>query len=66
MKKIMFFRLFALTIFCLASLTIKSEQTFCKKQSCQPPSNKINFESLSDFTSYENGPMPYDAFFIKI
>ena len=66
MKKIVFFRLFVLTIFCLASLIIKSDQTFCKMQCCQPPSENINVESLSDSTSYENGPLPYYAFFIKI
>ena len=66
MKKIIFRRLFALAFFCLASLAIKSEQTFCKIQCCQPPSGKVDVESLSDLTGYENGPLPYYAFFIKI
>jgi hypothetical protein len=60
-------RFIAVTVFCLASLGIKSEQTFSKTKCSKLSISRIMVETNFNFASYENDTLPYEyGFFIKI
>ena len=67
MKTILFFRFLVVSVFCLSSLAIKSEQSFSKKECTRLSISRIVIETDFNFASYETDPIPYeDGFFIKI
>ncbi len=66
MKKAFLFRLFAITLFCLASLAIKSESSSCKSvRSCILEDMGPARLSILN-AEMENHFYKYDAFIIKI
>ena len=66
MKKAFLSRLFALTFFCLASLVIKSETSFCNLQ-CRYASQKTAVMQSEILNDAHGSPLYHDdGFFIKI
>ncbi|MEP6927040.1 MAG: hypothetical protein ABI834_05355 [Ginsengibacter sp.] len=66
MKKTFLSRLFAITFFCLASLVIKSETSFCKLQCSDAAKKEAVMHSLILNSVYESPLYHDDGFFIKI
>ena len=66
MKKTFLFRLFVLTFFCIASLSIKSETTSCKLQCRYAAQNAIIMKSIILSDVHESPLNHDDGFFIKI
>lgn len=66
MKKAFLFRLFAIAFFCLASLAIRSETSFCKIK-CDPlAKNRVFAQPLIATEQQAMPPYSYEGFFIKI
>ncbi len=66
MKKTFLFRLFAITLFCMASLAIKSETSACKVE-CSCSANKAAVIQSSMLSDVNLNPLHHDdGFFIKI
>ena len=66
MKKTFLFRLVTLTFFCLASLVIKSETSFCNFQ-CRSAAQKAAVMQSLKLNDVHESPLYHDdGFFIKI
>jgi hypothetical protein len=66
MKKNFLFRLFALTFFCLASLVIKSETSFCNFQCRSAAPKAAIMQSLKLNDVHESPLFHDDGFFFTI
>ncbi|MEP6614924.1 MAG: hypothetical protein ABJA57_00025 [Ginsengibacter sp.] len=67
MKKNVFFRLFALVLFCIPAPAIKSEQSLCTKKASKISMTQMMVDPRVEFASYKSGPLPPDdGFMIKI
>ena len=66
MKKAFLFRLAAVTIFCLATLAIKSESSFCKVICNSDANHEMSkYKTISD-KKVSNQSNKYEGFFIRI